>query len=182
MYTQIIFVPADKKWIPCAALLAELLQHLGADRVDLECDSVPYSWDDEEEPAPVFKADDLSVDRAVELWAERQDAFTLISAGITPWSLRASQALEKGGHIEYYEQLLAAWLDIGIGPESIPDYDQEKTQAEFTFSISISGDGLPKDPGAFLEFARETEPVLELMQYLEAQTNMTWEVLVDLSY
>ena len=181
MYTDLEFVPVDREWTPTVKFVRELMAYLELDKTDLWCCSQPDYWDSPEDE-PFLELADLPIEDALAQWQSSKALVTFFFMAESAWGFRVYDALSEDPRVDAPEGFAPWDVSIAIGPRSIPDYDQLETQAEFNFSVSAGGDGLPEDPDDYLEIAHENEDISSLLRYLADRSGIQWDLLMALSY
>jgi len=168
--------------VPEYEFLSELLNYLEAEEISVDLFSQPDYWETWGDDEPYESKEDLTITSALEAWKSSEAVVVFFFLGLTPWSGSVYDALDADSRLETYGDFKPCFVSVCVGPQSIPDIQMGKTQAEFHFCLSVGGDGMPKDFDQYLAIVRKTEEITSMLHYLQELSGMEWELLISATY
>ncbi len=183
-WTTLYLTPSGRAdWTPTEDFVRDVIAHFDAHATDLWAEPAPSRWDDDER-GYIFRLDNLSIDQAVDKWqAAGRDAVVYFLFDCPAWSDKVFNHFrglpDADGWIRRYAPYS---VDLVIGQRTIPDPWCERTAAEFSFAVELSGDGMPEDWDRYKGIVMDCPQIKALADFLERRSGMTWELLMSSSY
>lgn len=184
MYTSFTLWPAEKaKWTPEESFVFRLAGHLGCCEVwHVTGYARALKWYADGKDREVFSEGLVGIDRVMQLWQSGKAKCVLTNLRSPQWSQKVYESLKELAESATYEHYSPCDPWLTIGPHSIPSRELEKAIARRRFSLSLSGDGMPRDPDAYFRVVSKNEHIVSLLRFLEHAAGFPWKMTMSMSY
>jgi hypothetical protein len=195
-WTEIsVIAEDDDGYVPSRREVEEIVAFLGIDRWSaVHLNSRRHYWDEDDgSPAMEFPggvvirvcdttsdAENVSIAEGLDLWEERQAVFTSLIAHRSEFGHRLCTSLQSIPE-EIGGGCAPDGASLEIGPATIPDWQQENTQAYTSFQIGFGGQGMPEYGDQYRRLVLATPEIQSLLKFLTELTERRWAVLLSWS-
>lgn len=176
------FLPSKRQWIPDLTQMRRILEYFQPSSLNITGYAGPLRWDASRPMKEIVNVANVSISEGLAEYLKHPVPSRMFVLDGVSWSDQVAKSANAAIPPNISNGYVAWDVHLWVGKRTIPDYQLERTVAETSFDVTISGDGMPNDLSAYLELFLNTPESKELRQTLENISGCTWDVLISANY